>query len=349
MNTHTHSRNIPSRVAEPLAEQRPLTSPPVFSDLHLLTVIGQLRSYTKTAARLGISKATVSQRISALERAAGVPLVQRSTRSVALTAAGQQLCDDTMSAFSRIEESFAAIRDLASTPRGLIRITAPVALGRQRVMPALTPFLLKNPDIRIELALEDRMVNLTHEGFDLAIRHSQQVPDNCVAWPLCATTARLYASPAYLRRAGMPDRPVELSRHACLVYLREGANTHNWTLRRRRTRRSPEICTVSVQGLLKTNNSEVLREAALGGLGIAMLPDFSADQHVHDERSARQDRLHPQAPGLVPVLPDWDVQGVFGDTIHALRPSGVHVPRSVRALIQHLREHFQGIAPDKGS
>src|SRR5687768_16424280 len=144
------------------------TSPvPAFADLHLLTVLGETRSYTQAARRLGISKASVSGRIAELERAAGVPLVRRTTRSVGLTQAGQQLADDTRSSSERITQSFAGIRDLAGTPRGVLRVTAPVALGRQVVAPQLPAFLLKYPEIRLELDLGDRLANLPQEGFDI--------------------------------------------------------------------------------------------------------------------------------------------------------------------------------------
>src|SRR5215204_6281832 len=113
------------------------SSVPAFADLHLLTVLGETRSYTQAARRLGISKASVSMRIAELERAAGVPLVRRTTRSVGLTEAGQQLVDDTQGAFTRIEQSFASVRDLGGSPRGLVRVTAPLALGRQHVAPTL--------------------------------------------------------------------------------------------------------------------------------------------------------------------------------------------------------------------
>lgn len=301
-----------------------LVNPPVFSDLHLLTIISQTRSYTQAAKRLGISKATVSQRITALERAAGVPLVQRSTRSVALTAAGQQLTDETAPSFKRIEQSFAAVRDLASTPRGLVRITAPVALGRQHIMPALTPFLHQYPEIRIELDLNDRMVNLVQEGFDLAIRHTQAPPETYVAWALCTTRSRLMASPAYLKRHGTPEHPDELSNHACLVYLRGSATTQDWTLVRTPKRGKPEQVSVPVHGPLKANNSEALREAALAGLGIALLPDFSA------------------SPELVHVLPQWQPQGFFGAQIYAIRPWAPQVPKAVQYLVDHLRNSFSG-------
>jgi DNA-binding transcriptional LysR family regulator len=172
---------------------------PVFSDLHLLTVLAQTRSYTQAARRLGISKASVSMRIAELERAAGVPLVRRTTRSVGLTEAGQQLADETQGAFTRIEQSFAGIKDLAGSPRGLVRITAPVALGRQHIAPSLAVFLKEYPDIRLELDLTDRFVNLAQEGFDLAIRHTQAPPETHVAWRLCGSRSVLVASADYLR------------------------------------------------------------------------------------------------------------------------------------------------------
>ena len=97
-----------------------------------------------------------------------------------LTEAGQQLADDTQGAFTRIEQSFASIRDLAGTPRGLVRVTAPVALGRQHIAPTLAAFLREHAEIRLELDLTDRFVNLAQEGFDLAIRHTQAPPDTHV-------------------------------------------------------------------------------------------------------------------------------------------------------------------------
>src|SRR6476469_466371 len=119
----------------------PADSTPAFADLHLLGVLSDTRSYTQAARRLGISKASVSGRIAELERSAGVPLVRRTTRSVGLTQAGQQLVDETRGAFERITQSFAGVRDLAGTPPGRVRVTAPVALGRQVVAPSLPAFL----------------------------------------------------------------------------------------------------------------------------------------------------------------------------------------------------------------
>ncbi|MGV8805073.1 MAG: LysR substrate-binding domain-containing protein [Polaromonas sp.] len=318
---------------------------PLVADLHLLTVLATTRSFTETARRLGLSKASASMRISELERAAGILLVRRTTRSVGLTEAGQQLVNDMLPAFGRISESYSAARDLAGTPRGRVRLTAPVALGRQVLAPCVAAFLRQFPDIQIELELTDRFVNLANEGFDLAIRHTNVVPETHVAWVLCETRAQLVASPQYLARRGVPLHPSELASHDCLMYL-QSSPVGSWNFVRHSTPKTPakgkrktapagservgERMGVNVSGSLKANNSEVLRDALLAGLGIGLLPDFSLTAD--------------NAPGgpapLVEVLPDWQVQGFFGDRIYALRPWSAQVPKAVQCLVEHLRQSF---------
>ena len=294
--------------------------------LHWLSVLAQQGSYTAAAARLGVSKAAMSQRIAKLERAARVPLVQRTTRSVRLTEAGQRLVDDTRASFEQIEHSFAQVRDLAGVPSGLLRVTAPVAFARQQLAPRLTDFLRAYPEVRLELDMSDRLSSLATEGFDLAIRHTARPPDTHVAWTLCSTHSVLVASKTYLRRAGTPHMPADLQTHNCLHYLR-AQDTPTWTLARvkAKAKHDAERITVPVTGQLAANNSEALREAALTGLGIALLPDFSA-----------QDAL--QQGKLVQVLPDWRPVGAFAEQLYAIRPYSPHVPRAVTAFVDFWRE-----------
>lgn len=303
----------------------------LWSHVHALTVLGMLGSFTAAARRLGVSKAAMSQRISDLERAAGVALVHRTTRSVRLTEAGQQLVDTTRGAFEAIDTAFSGIRDLASTPRGLLRVTAPVALARQQLAARLADFLRAHPDVRIELDLSDRLVPLAQEGFDLAIRHTATPPETHVAWRLCGTRSVLVASRAYLRKRGLPAEPADLSTHDCLHYLRVG-EAPAWQLVRQSSSATATAnrakVTVPVAGCIATNNSEALREAALGGLGIALLPDFSAQAALKSGR-------------LVPVLPGWAPEGSFAEQIYALRPYSPHVPRAVQALVAHLRSSLR--------
>ena len=295
----------------------------LWGHLHWLSVLAQQGSFTAAAARLGVSKAAVSQRIAELEHAAGVTLVQRTTRSVRLTEAGQRLVDDTRQAFEAIEESFVQVRDLARTPRGLIRLTAPVALARQQLMPLLAEFLRDHPQVRIELDLSDRLRALANEGYDLAIRHTERPPDTHVAWKLCATESVLVATRAYLRREGVPHHPQDLAQHNCLHYPRS-QDTPVWSFASGARKTAGERVSVAVRGNLAANNSEALREAALTGAGIALMPDFSAQAHL---RSGK----------LVAVMPDWRPVDVFAEQIYAVRPYSSQVPRAVSALVNHLR------------
>lgn len=295
----------------------------LWSHCHWLTVLSEQGSYTAAAARLGVSKAAMSQRIAELERVAGVTLVQRTTRSVRLTEAGQRLVDQTRAAFEQISQSFAQVRDLAEAPQGLLRVTAPVALARQQIVPLLPDFLRQYPQVRIELNLSDRLSSLATEGFDLAIRHTAHPPDTHVAVQLCATRSVLVASKAYLRRAGTPQQPADLAAHNCLHYPRPQERPA-WTFEPQGRTGSRERMTVQVSGSLAANNSEALRDAALSHLGIALLPDFSAQAAL-------------QAGKLVEVLPGWAPVGSFADRIYAIRPYAAHVPRAVSLFVDYLR------------
>lgn len=310
-----------------MAERRIET---LWSHVHWLSVLGLAGSFTAAAQRLGVSKAAMSQRITELEQAAGVPLVQRTTRSLRLTEAGQQLVDATAGAFETINTAFAGIRDLAATPRGRLRLTAPVALARQQIVPLLPAFLRAHPQVRIELDLSDRLVPLAQEGFDLAIRHCPAPPDSHVAWALCATRAWLVASRAYLRRRGTPQVPADLAQHDCLSYFRAG-DTPAWQLQALAGEGQilGQKLAVPVTGSFAANNSEALREAALAGLGIALLPDFSALAALRADK-------------LVKLLPNWQPVGSFGEQIYAVRPYSPQVPRAVQALVAYLRDALAG-------
>ena len=301
------------------------TFTPLLGHIYWLVVLSQQGSYTAAAIRLGVSKAAISQHISELERLAGVRLVSRTTRSVCLTEAGQQLVDDTRASFDAIEHSFASVHDSGGTLRGLVRVTAPVAFARQQLLPRLPDFLRQYPEVKLQLDLSDRLVSLAMEGFDLAIRHSESVPDTHVAWTLCATHSVLVASSRYLRERGRPESPNELRQHDCLHYPR-GRDTSTWTFERQvGRRRKTEQVIVPVTGPLAANNSEVLRAAALAGLGIALLPDFSAQESL-------------RAGLLEPVMTGWSSVGPFGKQIYAIRPYSHQVSLAVVALIEHLRK-----------
>jgi DNA-binding transcriptional LysR family regulator len=309
----------------------------LWSHVHLLSVIAQAGSFTLAAQRLSLSKAAVSQRLAELERQVGLTLVQRTTRSVRLTEAGQRLVDDTAESFAHIARSIGSARDRAGQPRGLVRVTAPVALGRQQIAPTLEAFFREYPEVRVEMELSDRVANLAQEGFDLAVRHTSAPPDNHVAWKLCDSRTLLVASAGYLRRRGTPAQPDELTNHDCLAYLRTGPALWLFEQVRESVRAArtaePQRVSVAVQGPLRANNSELLRDAVLAGLGIAQLPDFSASAALRAGR-------------LREVLPGWRPVGFFGDAIYAVRPWSPTTPRAVQVLVAHLRSALAtGFAP----
>ncbi|MCP1206790.1 LysR substrate-binding domain-containing protein [Pantoea sp. B550] len=295
----------------------------LWDHLHWLTVLAEQGSFTRAAERLDVSKAAMSQKIKELEQIAGVLLVQRTTRSVRLTSAGEKLVEELREPFARIEQSFFSVRDTAGPVRGLVRITAPVAFARQQLVPIIGEFLRDYPQVRLQLDVTDRIVSLSSEGFDLAIRHSDTLPETHVALPLCDTQTVLVASPAYLNEQGIPNTPQDLVQHNCLYYPR-GVESPRW---RFATAADGEEVQVRIQGSFATNNSESIRDAALQGLGIAMLPDFSAREAL-------------AAGSLQQVLSEWQPVEAFAARLWIVRPWAAQVPRAVTTFTHWLRARF---------
>lgn len=303
----------------------------LWTHLHWLVVLSAQGSFTSAAQRLGVSKAAMSQRIAELERAAGVALVRRTTRSVRLTDAGSRLVESTRGAYEQIASGFSGVRELSGTPTGLLKVTAPVAFARQQLVGRIPEFLRRHPGVRLELDMSDELRSLARDGYDLAIRHTAAPPETHVAWQLALTGSVLVASRAYLKRAGVPGSPPELASHDCLFYPR-GQPAPLWTFARagaqgRGRVASREKVTVGVSGSFAANNSEALRDAAMAGLGIALLPDFSAQDAVRAGR-------------LVQVLPGWTPVNSFGDFIYAVRPYSAHVPRAAAAFVDYMKQQY---------
>ncbi|NIF22539.1 LysR substrate-binding domain-containing protein [Candidatus Pantoea multigeneris] len=297
----------------------------IWDHLHWLTVLAEQGSFTRAAERLEVSKAAMSLKIKELEALAGVALVQRTTRSVRLTAAGEKLVEELREPFSRIEQSFFSVRDAAGPVRGLVRVTAPVAFARQQLVPIIGEFLREFPQVQLQLNVSDRIVSLGSEGFDLAIRHSDSLPETHVALPLCETRTLLVAAPQYLARHGHPQRPQDLQQHNCLYYPR-GIESPRWTFSSAQLAGEKEQ--VRIHGSFATNNSESIRDAAIQGLGIAMLPDFSAQEALANG-------------SLTEVLTQWQPTEAFASQLWIVRPFSAQVPRAVTTFTHWLRAQFE--------
>ncbi|WEF26632.1 LysR family transcriptional regulator [Klebsiella aerogenes] len=298
-----------------------------WTHLYWLTVLEEQKSYTRAAEKLAVSKSAISQKISELERITGKTLVRRTTRSVSLSEDGLRLVAELTTPFAQLRDTFTSVCDAEGPLRGTLRLTAPVAFARQQLVPAITPFLHQHPQFQLQLEVTDRLVSLASEGFDLAIRHCRReaLPETHVAWPLCNTKTLVVAATEYIHRFGAPESPDTLRQHQCLTYPR-GAQRPLWTFAS--CIDPTQRVSVEVQGPFATNNSESLRDAALSGLGIALLPDFSATDAINQ--------------GLLQeVLPQWRPVEVFAEQLFVVRPYTPRVSRAVEAFSAYLKQRFQ--------
>jgi len=288
------------------------------ADFAVFAAVAETEGFSAAAKRLGVSKAMVSTAVSRLELRLGVRLFQRTTRRLSLTEAGSATLGHVQRALLSAQDAEeAATRSLAQ-PRGVLRVNAPMSFGLLHVIPALGEFAQKYPEVRIDLVLDDRVLDLVEGGFDLALRIGTLADSGLIAHHLGKSRNAIVAHPDYLARAGTPKKPKDLEKHAALAFALHRTGS-SWTLKRGRTSE-----TVRVNGPLKANSSLALRNALLQGLGLAHVPYF-----VVGEDLARG--------ALVRVLPEWQLveHGIF-----ALTTEREFTPRKTRAFIDFLRQRI---------
>lgn len=287
-------------------------------DLVLFLRVLDLGTITAAANSLGISPALASQRLKRLERTLGVRLLHRTTRRLHPTAEGAALAERGRVLAEELESLGTDLRQAGAGVAGVLRVTAPVSFGRQYVAPLLPAFLAAHPRLRISLDLDDRVVDLVGTGHDLGIRTGPLADSGLVARPLAPSRRVLCASADYLARKGVPASPADLAGHDCLLLNRRDGIQNRWRLL------DPDGAPVDVRvrGRLDSNHGDALRDAAVAGLGIAMLSLW----HVHGD--LRQGRL-------LEVLPGYPAPtGV----IHAVMPDRRLVPPRVRAFADYLAD-----------
>lgn len=275
-------------------------------------------SFAGAARRLGKGRSAVQKQMVALENRIGAQLLIRSTRRLTPTQAGLALYERSG---GLLDELDGLLRDMAGDaggePTGRLRINAPVSFGTLRLSPLVADFTSRHPLLRVELALNDRFIDPVEEGYDLTIRIAEpRYLTSLVTLELGVVRRRLCAAPGYLHTRGVPEDPGELQRHDCLQYG-PLATTSHWRL----GGTAAELA-VPVHCVLWSNNGEVLRDAALAGRGIALLPDFIAEQALAAGR-------------LVEVLPAYRPDDL---AIHALYARHRHLAPGVRRLVDHLRD-----------
>ena len=276
---------------------------------------------------LGLTPSAVSRQVARLEGVLRVRLLERTTRKLRLTDAGQAayaLCQPLESAARGVLALAGDHADVpGAAPRGLVRMSAPKAYGRQRIHPLVPAFLATHPQVDVQLVITDRTVDLFAEDIDLAVRITDAPPPGLAGRPLEVVEHVVCASPAYLARRGTPAHPRDLAQHDC-IYLGEDERDRHWRFARPgRTAAAADTTTVTVHGRYVANHSEVRCEAAMAHLGIATLPGFTA-------------RAALDSGALVQVLADWRHHTGYSGTAWLLYPPNRFLPPRLRAWIDHV-------------
>jgi DNA-binding transcriptional LysR family regulator len=233
-------------------------------NMQVLVRVAELGSFAAAAKELGLSPSMVAKHVQQVEARLGAQVIRRTTRRHSMTETGRLYLERARAILADFETAEASASELQAAPRGTLRVTAPVVLGSHALAPLLGKLSTLYPELRVELTLQDRMVDLLDEGYDVALRSGPVASSGFIARPLEPLHMLLAASPAYLKRHGTPRRPADLEQHACLGFL---YLTHpdRWRLIGRDGEHS-----VRVRSRLQINNGEALREAALGGAGVVM-------------------------------------------------------------------------------
>jgi DNA-binding transcriptional LysR family regulator len=275
------------------------------------------QSFTAAADRMGLSKQFVSKRVAALEKRLGARLLVRSTRQLRVTDLGLAYHERAQRILEEVDAAEQLIASQTAAPRGLLRLSAPMTFATLHLGPVIPAFMQRHPEVVVELELNDRTVDLIGEGYDMPVRIGRLAVSSLVARRIAAEQLITCASPGYLRRHGAPSAPGDLASHACLTYGH--ARRGEWTFRV-----EGRVRKVSVSGPMRANNGEMLRDAAVAGLGIVSLPDFIVAAALADGR-------------LVPVL---DACRPEGFNVYAVSPQHRQSSLLVRAFSDFLAERF---------
>ncbi|KUJ73814.1 LysR family transcriptional regulator [Ruegeria profundi] len=290
------------------------------TELEILLAVVDHGSFSAAARALGYTPSAVGKRVHQLEKRLNVPLLVRSTRRMTLTKAGRRYVEEARGLFARLSALEADIADDALTLRGTIRLTSSAALGRRQVVPLVIEFMERHPEVEIELLLTDKIVDLIGDGFDLAIR-SGILPDSSLVSRRLMNNPRLpCATPDYLERHGIPEKPDDLTNHRCLR-LGQERQLSDWGFTQ------PQGGLARLGAGFSCNNLEALHSACRAGLGIAWLPSFLTTTDL-------------QRGWLVPVLEEY-TEPDAGGGIFILRPETAFLPYRTRSLIDFLADRFR--------
>jgi DNA-binding transcriptional LysR family regulator len=285
----------------------------------LFVQVAETGSLSRAAEALGLSNAAASRHLSALEERLGARLVERNTRRMYLTEPGQEFLRRSKDLLADLYDAESAVNATTSNPSGQLRVTASLSFSVQHIAPLLAEFTRLHPQVTVHVETANRYMDLIDNNIDVAIRTREFEPDSNITIRRLGETRRiLAASPGYLARKGRPATLDDLAAHDLLLYTYAN-NPHEL-----RFTREGQVTTIAVKGLLESNDGQVLRAAALDGLGILVQPTYIVFEDIVAGR-------------LVPVLDDWDLPRL---TINLAYPSRKHVSAKVRTFIDFIAGHF---------
>lgn len=272
-------------------------------------------SFARAAGELGMSKATVSKAVGRLEARLATRLLHRSSHRLVLTDAGQAAAAGAAHILAQAEAMEADVLSRSATPRGLVRIAAPMSFGVARLAPLLPPLLAHLPQVSIDLQLDDARVDLVGGGFDLAVRVGILEDSSLRVRRICAVRRILVGAPAYFAAHGYPAHPRDLAAHACLFYTNT-PSPNRW----RFESDAGESVTIAAAGPLRVNNGDAIATAVLAGVGLAMQPEFMAWRALREGQ-------------LVATMPGWRMADA---ALYLVSPPGKLRPLRVTAVMDFL-------------
>lgn len=297
-----------------------------YEDILAFLEVVKAGSFTAAAARLALSKSVVSDRVRNLENALGVELLRRTTRSVTTTERGQEFFESLSPLVQSIDDAVDAASATDGPLTGRLRMTAPISFGMGYLTPVITSFAQAHPQLEIALDFDDRSVDIVGQGYDLAVRIGRLNDSTLMARKLCDSDRVVCCSTAYAKQHGLPKDVDDLANHACIDY----ANAHAsrlWRFEPSTPGGQPRV--VETSSRIVVNNGEAMRDMAIAGLGIIVLPRFIIAEAL-------------QSGALVEALPG---HCPTPDAIYAVYPPVRHMPRKLRAMVDHLSAAFAGTPP----
>lgn len=285
----------------------------------IFATVAQTGSFARTAAELALSQATVSKAVTRLETRMKTSLFHRTSRSLSLTESGHAALERAERILAEGVAVEAEMAEQSAALRGVIRLSAPMSFGIERLSPLLSEFMQQHPDVALDIQFDDRRVDLVADGFDLALRIANLADSSLLARQLCRVRILLVGTPAYFQRAGRPQHPRDLAAHRALQYS-YSAGGESWRFRHA----AQGDFTQALPVALRANNAEALTPALLAGLGLALQPEFLIWEQL-------------QAGHLETAMDGWAVEPL---ALSLVTPPGRRRPARVQALMDYLAQRF---------